>query len=275
MPGNDFKESLAKMARDRELMLRYIDEAKAAQEAAAKGPQAGIIGEKPKPNGGATPVEPPSVEPPPVEPDPVEPEPPEPDYAIHTSYDDWIGRCNVTTAEQEDSFNVFYENRLALEAIAHADKYVSPDDLQTVFERICESPALDAVKEDFLRTFCGKKDHPPPPDVPAASVTRALDIDADTAARLLDGEVTADGSIRCPSPGHTPNDRGLHITFTPSAPRGYLAHSFNGASAAECIAHVESRLQFTSRELSAEEQAAQADAEQQKAAAESAAHDCS
>ena len=105
----------------------------------------------------------------PSEPPPVEPDPPEPDYAIHTSYDDWIGRCNVTTAEQEDSFNVFYENRLALEAIAHADKYLSPDDLQTVFERICESPALDAVKEDFLRTFCGKKDHPPPPDVPAAS----------------------------------------------------------------------------------------------------------
>jgi putative DNA primase/helicase len=50
-------------------------------------------------------------------------------------------------------------------------------------------------------------------------------MNARSAARILGGEAYGN-RVRCPGPGHRRHDRSLLITFSPSAPDGFLVHSF-------------------------------------------------
>jgi hypothetical protein len=45
-------------------------------------------------------------------------------------------------------------------------------------------------------------------------------------ARATGGEISGN-SVRCPGPGHSPKDRSLQITLSPTAPDGFLVHSFS------------------------------------------------
>jgi hypothetical protein len=61
--------------------------------------------------------------------------------------------------------------------------------------------------------------------------------DLRTAARLLGGEVSG-AEILCPGPGHKPIDRSLSVKPDPSAPGGYVVHSFAGDDPIVCRDHV-------------------------------------
>ncbi|WP_422040162.1 DUF7146 domain-containing protein [Roseibium sp.] len=53
----------------------------------------------------------------------------------------------------------------------------------------------------------------------------------------LRGNPTHDG-ILIPGPGHSGSDRSLHVSFKPTAPDGFLVHSFAGDDPIECRKHV-------------------------------------
>jgi Toprim domain len=52
-------------------------------------------------------------------------------------------------------------------------------------------------------------------------------------ARALGGEVSGRNKVSIPTPGHSRRDRGTTITLDPSAPGGFLVHSFNGGDPLE------------------------------------------
>ena len=57
--------------------------------------------------------------------------------------------------------------------------------------------------------------------------------DLRTIARALGGEVSGRNTISVPTPGHSRRDRGTIITLDPTAPGGFLVHSFNGGDPLE------------------------------------------
>lgn len=61
------------------------------------------------------------------------------------------------------------------------------------------------------------------------------------AARALGGEVSR-GAILCPGPNHSPADRSLSVRFSPSAPGGFVVHSFAGDDPIACKDYVRQRL---------------------------------
>lgn len=61
------------------------------------------------------------------------------------------------------------------------------------------------------------------------------------AARALGGEVSR-GGILCPGPNHSPADRSLSVRFSPSAPGGFVVHSFAGDDPIACKDYVRQRL---------------------------------
>ncbi len=60
-------------------------------------------------------------------------------------------------------------------------------------------------------------------------------------ARLLGGDVAA-GQILAPGPGHSPKDRSLSVSPSPTAPDGFVIHSFAGDDVAACRDHVRERV---------------------------------
>jgi hypothetical protein len=59
-------------------------------------------------------------------------------------------------------------------------------------------------------------------------------------ARRLDGEVSG-GQIRCPGPGHSPEDRSLSVKLNVKGD-GIVVHSFSGDAVATCKDHVRKKL---------------------------------
>jgi hypothetical protein len=59
-------------------------------------------------------------------------------------------------------------------------------------------------------------------------------------ARVLGGEING-GQVLCPGPGHSPKDRSLSIRLDPSAPDGFVTHSFAGDDAIACRDYVRDR----------------------------------
>ncbi len=57
------------------------------------------------------------------------------------------------------------------------------------------------------------------------------------AAKCLNGEVSG-GQVLCPGPGHSTRDRSLSVRFSPSAPDGFVVHSFAGDDPFLCRDHV-------------------------------------
>jgi RecA-family ATPase len=65
-------------------------------------------------------------------------------------------------------------------------------------------------------------------------------IDLQSLARALGG-VISNGQVLAPGPGHSPTDRSLSVKPDPSAPGGFLTHSFAGDNAIQCRDYVRSR----------------------------------
>ena len=61
------------------------------------------------------------------------------------------------------------------------------------------------------------------------------------AAHALGGDVSA-GQILAPGPGHSPRDRSLSIRIDPTAPDGFLVHSFASDPPLLCRDHVRAAL---------------------------------
>ena len=65
-------------------------------------------------------------------------------------------------------------------------------------------------------------------------------LDPRQVAHALGGEVAGRDTILAPGPGHSPRDRSLAVKIDPSAPHGFLVHSFAGDDWRECRDHVRS-----------------------------------
>jgi Toprim domain len=65
--------------------------------------------------------------------------------------------------------------------------------------------------------------------------------DLRTIARALGGEISG-GQILCPGPGHSSRDRSLAVRLSPTAPTGYVVHSFAGDDPLRCRDHVTARV---------------------------------
>jgi putative DNA primase/helicase len=84
-------------------------------------------------------------------------------------------------------------------------------------------------------------------------------MDAHTVAWALGGEVCGGNQVLAPGPGHTPRDRSLSVRLDPTAPDGFLCHSFAGDNWRDCRDHVRgalgmSREERAARTLSADRQ---------------------
>jgi len=60
-------------------------------------------------------------------------------------------------------------------------------------------------------------------------------------AAALGGDV-AGASILCPGPGHSPRDRSLSVTLSPTHPDGFVVYSHASDPLQDCRDHVRSRL---------------------------------
>src|SRR5829696_10454143 len=74
-------------------------------------------------------------------------------------------------------------------------------------------------------------------------------MNASNAAKLLGGESMRADSVLCPGPGHSRRDRSLHVTFSPSAPEGFLVRSYANDGFGVCRDHVRDRLGLQRPEL--------------------------
>jgi putative DNA primase/helicase len=63
-------------------------------------------------------------------------------------------------------------------------------------------------------------------------------LDAQMLARTLGGKVFGRNRILAPGPGHSSQDRSLSVSLDPSAPDGFLVHSFAGDDPIACRDHV-------------------------------------
>ncbi|MDG1287891.1 MAG: hypothetical protein P8P30_10090 [Rickettsiales bacterium] len=66
-----------------------------------------------------------------------------------------------------------------------------------------------------------------------------------SANQALGGEI-CNGQILCPGPGHSKHDRSLSVKFEPSAPDGFVVHSFAGDEPMRCRNYVKKRLKLSS-----------------------------
>jgi putative DNA primase/helicase len=67
-------------------------------------------------------------------------------------------------------------------------------------------------------------------------------MNASHAAKTLGGETIGSDSVLCPGPGHSPRDRSLHVTFSPTAPEGFVTRSYANDDFGACRDHVRNRL---------------------------------
>jgi hypothetical protein len=74
--------------------------------------------------------------------------------------------------------------------------------------------------------------------------------DVRAAARALGGDLSGHNGVVCPGPGHSHQDRSLSIKFDPSAPDGFVVHSFAGDDPIICRDHVRERLGLEAFETS-------------------------
>jgi len=66
--------------------------------------------------------------------------------------------------------------------------------------------------------------------------------DVRAAARTLQGDISGRNGVICPGPGHSRQDRSLSVRFDPTAPDGFLVHSFAGDDPIVCKDHIRERL---------------------------------
>lgn len=64
-------------------------------------------------------------------------------------------------------------------------------------------------------------------------------------ARQLGGDVAGRNTVNCPGPGHSRTDRSLSVTFSASAPDGFLVNSFAGDDWQACRDHIAGLLGIT------------------------------
>lgn len=69
---------------------------------------------------------------------------------------------------------------------------------------------------------------------------------AETLARALNGKAINQTEVRAPGPGHSAKDDSLRIVIEPTAPGGFLVHSFSGDDPLKCKDYVRERLGIAS-----------------------------
>ena len=74
---------------------------------------------------------------------------------------------------------------------------------------------------------------------PSSSVSPEFDLQS--VARALGGRVYG-AQVRAPGPGHSPLDDSLSVTLDPSAPDGFLVHSFASDDPLRCKDYVRGRI---------------------------------
>src|SRR5215204_7634274 len=67
-------------------------------------------------------------------------------------------------------------------------------------------------------------------------------MDLRSIALALGGDVVGANTVNCPGPGHSPRDRSLSVTLSPTAPGGIVVHSQCGDHWKDCRDHVCGRL---------------------------------
>jgi len=74
-------------------------------------------------------------------------------------------------------------------------------------------------------------------------------MDALAVAVALNGEIVRRDQVLCPGPGHSPHDRSLSVRLDPSAPDGFVRHSFSPRNDwRECRDYVRRALGLARRE---------------------------
>jgi putative DNA primase/helicase len=63
-------------------------------------------------------------------------------------------------------------------------------------------------------------------------------LDVRSIAAALDGEVVGPDRVLAPGPGHSPRDRSMSVVVDPTAPDGFLVHSFAGDDWRVCRDHI-------------------------------------
>jgi putative DNA primase/helicase len=74
-----------------------------------------------------------------------------------------------------------------------------------------------------------------------------MTLDPRVVARALGGNVSG-RNVGAPGPGHSRADRSLSIKIEPTAPDGFIVHSFAGDSPIECLDYVRARLGLGERD---------------------------
>ena len=74
-----------------------------------------------------------------------------------------------------------------------------------------------------------------------------MTLDPRAVARALGGSVSG-RNVVAPGPGHSRADRSLSIKIEPTAPEGFVVHSFAGDSPLECRDYVRAALGLRARE---------------------------
>src|SRR3954470_16482332 len=74
-----------------------------------------------------------------------------------------------------------------------------------------------------------------------SSNSKPFPFSAATVARALKGKVTGADQVRAPGPDHSPSDDSLVVTIDPTAPDGFLVHSFAGDDPIRCKDYVRER----------------------------------
>jgi hypothetical protein len=72
-------------------------------------------------------------------------------------------------------------------------------------------------------------------------------LDPHAVARALGGNVSG-CDVVAPGPGHSRADRSLSVKLDPSAPDGFIVHSYAGDSVGECREHVRAALGLDPRQ---------------------------
>jgi putative DNA primase/helicase len=72
-------------------------------------------------------------------------------------------------------------------------------------------------------------------------------MNARCAAVLLGGDANGPNALLAPGPGHSSHDRSMSVLFDPSAPDGFLVHSFAGDDPLVCRDHVRAALGLSVR----------------------------
>ena len=106
------------------------------------------------------------------------------------------------------------------------------------------APVWHAARRDALCGGAHRRRQACKPDRPrsrSSCRSEMMMLNLRSAARALDGDVINGNEILCPGPGHSREDRSLHVKLDPRSPDGFIVISFAGDDWQVCKDYVRSR----------------------------------